>query len=294
MAEKTNSTLRARRGIRRPICAPCQTLKIRCEYRNLEDPCERCKAIGSSCRVFQSAAIDTVEVGLGEDIQPERRPLARRLALKILSIFTSYSALEAATSDADCERAVEILKSEWLNVGRWFLPVLGPADIALLIIDSQSMFKIDLFSQRAIVASSVATFLGLLCDLWFLARYYSLQPRMFMTQAQDVYGSYAFFSLSARLPSLAVLISILALGAFVGRVAYQTLPAFVIALGVVFAVVMGLQYIVRGSEVFYCSVAEALSTVAGWMQDLRDKARSAVGNESDLSRNGIPAESSER
>jgi hypothetical protein len=101
------------------------------------------------------------------------------------------------------------------------------------------------------------------------------------TRARDVYGSYAFFSLSARLPSLAVLISILALGVFVGRVAYQTLPAFVIVLGVVFAVVMGLQYIVRGSEVFYGSIAKALSTVAGWMQHLRDKARSAVGNESD-------------
>jgi hypothetical protein len=79
-------------------------------------------------------------------------------------------------------------------------------------------------------------------------------------------NSYAFFSLSARLPLLAVLISILALGTFVVRVAYQTLPAFVIVLGVVFAVVMGLQYIFWGSEVFYCSIAKELSTVAGWMQ----------------------------
>ncbi|KAJ6522426.1 hypothetical protein DFH09DRAFT_1286849 [Mycena vulgaris] len=280
MAEKSNGTLRARRGTRRRVCAPCQRLKIRCEYRNLLGPCERCKAIGLSCGVLESAIGDTVEVVLEEEIQLERRPVARRLALRLLSACTPYSALEAATSDPDCEQVVETLKSEWLNVGRWFL-ALGAVDMSLLAIDSQSLFKIDLFSQRAIAASSAATGLGLLCDAWFLVRYYPLQPRVFMTRARDVYGSYAFFSLSARLPSLAVLISILALSAFVGRVAYQTLPAFVIVLGVVFAVVMSLQYIIRGSEVFYCSIAMALSTVAGWMRHLRDKARSAVRNESD-------------
>ncbi|KAF8129642.1 hypothetical protein K438DRAFT_869951 [Mycena galopus ATCC 62051] len=281
MAEKATGTLRARRGTRRRVCAPCQRLKIQCEYRNLGGPCERCKAIGLSCRVQESAIGDTVEVALAEEeIQLERRPLARRLALRILSTCTPYFALEAATSDPDCEQIVETLKSEWLNVGRWFL-ALGAVDMSLLAIDSQSLFKIDLFSQKVIAASSAATGLGLLCDAWFLARYYPLQPRMFMARARDVYGSYAFFSLSARLPSLAILISILALGAFVGHVAYQTMPAFVIVLGVVFAVVMGLQYIVWGSEVFYCSIAKALSTVAGWMQHLREKARSAIRNESD-------------
>ncbi|KAF7351889.1 hypothetical protein MVEN_01150600 [Mycena venus] len=294
MAEKANNTLRARRGIRRPICSTCQTLKIRCEYRNLEDDCEQCKRKGSRCRYFQSAAPDTVEVILEADIQPGRRPLTRRLALKILSNCTPYSALEAATSDAECEQVIKTLKSEWLTIFRWVVPALGTMDIALLVIDPQSVFTIDLVSRRAIAASSAATLLGFFSDLWFLGRYYSLQPKMFMTQTKDVYGSYAFFSLSARLPSLAVLISILALSVFIGRVAYQVLPAFVIVLGVVFAVVMILQYIVRGSEVFYCSIAQALSTVGGWMQHLRNKARNAVRNESDLPTNGIPAESNGR
>ncbi|KAJ7866443.1 hypothetical protein B0H14DRAFT_2188973, partial [Mycena olivaceomarginata] len=120
--------------------------------------------------------------------------------------------------------------------------------VSLFTIDSQSLFKIDLFSQRAIAASSIASFLGFLCALWFLWRYYPLEPTVFMVPPKlGTYGSYAFFALSARLPSLAVKISVLALGAFVGRVAYQTFPAFVIVLGSIFLAVMVLQFILRGS-----------------------------------------------
>jgi hypothetical protein len=74
------------------------------------------------------------------------------------------------------------------------------------------------------VYGTVAFFLFSLCAVL-------ISVNQLQTQARDIYGSYAFFALSARLPSLAVLISVLALGAFVGRVAYQTFPAFVIVLG---------------------------------------------------------------
>ncbi|KAJ7230853.1 hypothetical protein B0H12DRAFT_221397 [Mycena haematopus] len=65
MAEKTNAGPRSRRRTR-PICWKCQVLKIRCEYKNLEDDCEQCKSEGSRCRYFQSAEPDEVEVILEE------------------------------------------------------------------------------------------------------------------------------------------------------------------------------------------------------------------------------------
>ncbi|KAJ7321951.1 hypothetical protein DFH08DRAFT_357448 [Mycena albidolilacea] len=217
----------------------------------------------------------------------EKTPLAKRVTLKLLSVCTMYSALESATSDPDCEQVAEKLKSEWSNACRWALALVA-VTVSLFTIDSQSLFKIDLFSQRAIAASSIASFLGFLCALWFLWRYYPLESTVFMTQARDIYGSYAFFALSARLPSLAVKISVMALGAFVGRVAYQTFPAFVIVLGSIFLAVMVLQFILRGSEALYCSIAEALSAVAERTKDLRNWARSVVERKGDLPTHATP------
>ncbi|KAJ6562472.1 hypothetical protein B0H19DRAFT_942762, partial [Mycena capillaripes] len=163
-----------------------------------------------------------------------------------------------------------------------YLPVLtillDRVDMSLFIVDSQSLFKVDVFAQRAVAASSVATVFSLLCDGWFLGRYYRLQTREFLIRARDMYDSFVFFSLSARLPSVGATISLLALGAFAGRIAYRTLPAFVTVLGIMFCLIMGLQFIVRGTEMVYFSVAEVLSTVVGWMQLVIGKARGRVEN----------------
>ncbi|KAF7366342.1 hypothetical protein MSAN_00890600 [Mycena sanguinolenta] len=286
MAEKTNAVLRQRRPTR-PICATCQMLKIRCEYKNLEDDCESCKSKGVGCRYFQSAAPTEVEVileDIGFDATNEPRlPLgAKRLLVKFLSSCSLHSALDAARTDSECDQVVEDLKSKWRNARHWVL-ALATIDMSLFAIDAQSLFRINSFSRKAIATSGIATFLGFVCGTWFWGRYRSLQPREFMTRARDIYGSYAFFALSARLPSLAVLISMSALGAFVVCVAYETLPVLTIVLGSIFFIMMGLQFIIRGSEVFYGSILEAFLTAARWIQQLRDKARRvAIRAPSDL------------
>ncbi|KAJ7087084.1 hypothetical protein C8R44DRAFT_552517, partial [Mycena epipterygia] len=117
---------------------------------------------------------------------------------------------------------------------------------SLFTTDPQSLFNIDEFAQKTIAAGSIGTSFGLVCTTWFLLRYYRLEPSVFMTRARDVYGSYLFFSLSARLPLFGTLVSLAALALFIGRVAYNTFPVFVIVLGVAFCLVMGLQYVVRG------------------------------------------------
>ncbi|KAJ6481902.1 hypothetical protein C8R45DRAFT_314374 [Mycena sanguinolenta] len=217
-----------------------------------------------------------LDIGLNATNEPRLPLAAKRLLVKSLSSCTLYSALDAATADSECDQVVEKVKSEWVNAGRWVL-ALATIYMSLFAIDSQSLLGINSFSRKAVATSSIATFLGLVCDAWLLGRYYSLHTREFMSQARDIYGSYAFFALSARLPSLAVLISILALGAFVVCVVYQTLPALTIVLGSIFLIVMVLQFIIRGSEVFYCSIAEALSAVVRWIQELRAKTRGVAG-----------------
>ncbi|KAJ7918140.1 hypothetical protein B0H13DRAFT_301243 [Mycena leptocephala] len=298
--EMMEATLRARRraGI---TCAQCQTLKIRCEYIDLEEDCKQCTSKGLYCRHFESGADPAVELGFEEDVRIDRttatgrQPLSRRLLLKILDTCTQYTALKAAVSDPECEQVVENLKSEWLNVGRLLL-ALAAVDMSLFTIDSQSLFQVDVLEKKAVAASSVGTGLGLLCDLWFYGRYYRLQPGVFLSCARDtVYGSYIFFSLSARLPSLGALISLLALVTFVGSVAYRTLAAFVIVLAILFSGVMGLQFIARGTEVFYSCISGALGSVAGWIQ-LKARAIGKIKNGDNLRppTNTVPEETSRR
>ncbi|KAJ7918148.1 hypothetical protein B0H13DRAFT_301347 [Mycena leptocephala] len=194
--EMMKATLRARRraGI---TCAQCQTLKIRCEYTDLEEDCVQCTSKGLYCRYFESGADPIVELGFEEDVRTdrtaERQPLSKRLLSKNLGTCTQYAALKAAVSDPECEQVVESLKSEWLNVGR-LLWALAVVDISLFTIDSQSLFQVGKLEQKAVAASNVATGLGLLCDLWFYGRYYRLQIGVFLNRARDaVYGSYIFF-----------------------------------------------------------------------------------------------------
>ncbi|KAJ7677657.1 hypothetical protein B0H17DRAFT_944646, partial [Mycena rosella] len=128
----------------------------------------------------------------------------------------------------------------------------------------QSLFKVDAFAQKAVAASSIATGLGILCTAWFLLRYYRLQSSVFKTRAKDINGSYLSFSLSARLPMLGALVSLAAMVAFIGRIAYNTLPAFVIVLAIAFCLIMGLQFLVRGSEMLYSFIVVLLTVVAAW------------------------------
>jgi hypothetical protein len=96
---------------------------------------------------------------------------------------------------------------------------------------------------------------------------------------------------------MGALISLLALVAFVGSVAYRTLPVFVIVLAILFSSVMGLQFIARGTEVFYSCISGALGNVAGWIQFLGDKARAVGENKNGDLRpptNTVPEEISSR
>ncbi|KAJ7603518.1 hypothetical protein DFH06DRAFT_1088697 [Mycena polygramma] len=203
------------------------------------------------------------------------------MSRQILATCTQHAALASARSDSDCDQVVDNLKQEWVYAWGWLMLLLT-LDIALFTIGSPSLFTVDAFGQKVINASGVATIFGLLCDGWFYVRYHHLQTKAFLTRARDIYNGYAFFALSARLPSLGALLSLSALLMFVGRTAFKRAPVLVVVLIALFFVLLGLQFIVRGTEVVYCSVSGALSAVVGWAQRGREKIAALVENRNAL------------
>ena len=62
----------------------------------------------------------------------------------------------------------------------------------------------------------------------------------------DIYGSYFFFSLSSRLPLVALIISVLALVGFLCAVAWVAWPSAVLVMCGITGVLVSLQFIVYG------------------------------------------------
>jgi len=62
----------------------------------------------------------------------------------------------------------------------------------------------------------------------------------------DIYGSYFFFSLSSRLPFVALIISVLALVGFLGGIAWAAWPTAVLVMCGIAGVLISLQFIVYG------------------------------------------------
>jgi len=127
-----------------------------------------------------------------------------------------------------------------------------------------NLFNIDSFAKRSLIISSVAAAIGLFVDVWFIFAYSSADVRKFhvspyfllpcitvlttgqQTLAVDLYGSYFFFSLSSRLPLVALIISVLGLVGFLGAIAWVAWPAAVLVMCVITGVLVSLQFIVYG------------------------------------------------
>ncbi|KAF8163851.1 hypothetical protein B0H34DRAFT_341343 [Crassisporium funariophilum] len=186
-----------------------------------------------------------------------------------LASFTTYSELKEANMDSHYERVFHRLQMEWTYIGG-LLVALAAVNTAVFSISPDSMFTVDSYARSAIAASSIASGLGIACDAWFLLRYNwadlqtfivrpTLLPSNYMTllidipprqqyRAKDVYDSYFFFALSARVPALCMFISALSLMGFLGLVAFEAWPQGVIVVCFVVGVVMSLQFLVFGAH----------------------------------------------
>ncbi|KAJ7443918.1 hypothetical protein B0H11DRAFT_452644 [Mycena galericulata] len=276
-------------------CTNCRKRKIKCLPAG-ESPktCLRCERKGLVCTYvgfdpglsageedWDASASDARREAVylpGRSGTTEVDPLAvQRLSPtgRILDSWTYHGALQAAnvaaTMNGDFEKLDQILEHlrwEWLTVGGVLLG-LAALETSVFTLSPQTVFNVDSFAQKVIAASSVATGFGIICDAWFLIRYYRLPSATFMTRSQDIYGSYLFFSLSARLPLLGTIIALGALMLFIGRIAFNTVPAFVIGLGLIFIIILGLQFLVKGTEITYSTISATASAVAGWASFFR-------------------------
>ncbi|KAJ6539838.1 hypothetical protein DFH09DRAFT_69322 [Mycena vulgaris] len=259
-----------------------------------ESPISPSATLDATSQLIQNQPLDPPTQP--EILDTSQQACLRHLASRVLNYFTHYAALQFATSDTEFAQILENLKMEWFYIGGLLLGIVALETSTFAIAPSpESLFKVDAFAQRAIAVSSIATGLGILCDAWFILRYYCLQSTVFKTRAKDIYGSYLFFSLSARLPMLGALVSLAALVVFVARVAYNALPVFVAILGIIFCVVMCLQFIIRGTEMFYSSTVILLSVVAGWITLItlgRDRRGMPMETGTDVEL-GVPPDSAE-
>ncbi|KAF8803090.1 hypothetical protein BYT27DRAFT_7195962 [Phlegmacium glaucopus] len=176
------------------------------------------------------------------EVPPPLGPLER-----ILASFTMYSELKEANMDSHFERVFVRLQMEWTYTGG-LLVALAAVDTAVFSISPGSLFTVDTYAKGAIAASSIASGLGIACDAWFLLRYNWADLHTFIVRARDVYGSYFFFSLSARVPALCMFISAFCLMGFLGLVAFNAWPQGVIAVCFLVGVVMSLQFLVFGAH----------------------------------------------
>ncbi|EDQ98372.1 uncharacterized protein LACBIDRAFT_336018 [Laccaria bicolor S238N-H82] len=170
--------------------------------------------------------------------------LSLSLMERVLASFTMYSELKEATTDSVYDKVFACLQTEWTYIGG-----LRVADVPYISVDKAvfsispgSLFDVNSYARSAIATSSIASGLGIACDAWFLLRCNWADLQTFIARARDVYGSYFFFSLSARVPGLCMFISALSLMLFLELVAFDAWPESVITICSMVGVVMSLQF----------------------------------------------------
>ncbi|KAJ7160894.1 hypothetical protein C8R46DRAFT_1105875 [Mycena filopes] len=168
---------------------------------------------------------------------------------RMISSFTVYREMKAACGETDFEKIFTRLQMEWTYTAG-VLVALAAVDTAVFSISPGSIFDINPVARGAVAASSIASGLGIACAAWFLVRYAWVDLHTFVTRAEDIFStetpSYFFFALSARIPSLLMFVSALALMLFMGIVAWSAWPTAVIVGCFFVGLLMGLQFLLFG------------------------------------------------
>jgi len=168
---------------------------------------------------------------------------------RAISSITVYREMKGACGETDFERIFTRLQMEWTYTAG-VLVALAAVDTAVFSISPGSIFDISPVARGAVAASSIASGLGIACAAWFLVRYAWVDLHTFVTRAEDIMStenpSYFFFAISARIPSLLMFISAIALMLFMAIVAWSAWPMAVLALSFLVGLLLGLQFLVFG------------------------------------------------
>ncbi|KAK0220466.1 hypothetical protein IW262DRAFT_1026537 [Armillaria fumosa] len=172
---------------------------------------------------------------------------------RIVASFTMYAELRDETH---YERAFSRQQLEWTYVGG-LLTAMAAVDTAVFSISPDTLFVISPIARSFIALSSAACGLGIFCDVWFIFRYNFVPLDTARVRSRDMFGSYFFFSLQARVPIICMLISGVSLMGFLGIVAWSVWPTGLLVLSFLVGVLMTLQFLVFGAWWF---VGKAMCT----------------------------------
>ncbi|KAF6750562.1 hypothetical protein DFP72DRAFT_910541 [Ephemerocybe angulata] len=181
----------------------------------------------------------------------------------LLGNFTFYLELRDARTDSQFEAVLSNLRMEWTFMAG-FLAALGAVDVAVLAINPDNpLIPLTPLSLRAIALSSTFSGLGLTSLAYFILRYSLSTPALFRTRALDLYKSYFFFSLSARVPTLCMVGSAGGILMFLAVVAFEMWPVGTMVGCFFVGVLMSLQFLVYGVHMFVKGVIGCGRRVVG-------------------------------
>ncbi|EIW63722.1 uncharacterized protein TRAVEDRAFT_41151 [Trametes versicolor FP-101664 SS1] len=166
----------------------------------------------------------------------------------VVDSFGPYHELCEADREDDVEKVEKVLGrllTEWYVVGASLLALAG-IDAAVFGFESDATFIVDGFARSVVAIGAIAAGIGLVSDAWFLVLYSGANAVKFQRLAKDVYGSYFFFCLTCRLPTMCMFVSTLALMLFLLGVAWTAWPTAVLVMSFVAGVLLSSQFLVFG------------------------------------------------
>ncbi|KAK0209961.1 hypothetical protein DFS33DRAFT_1289500 [Desarmillaria ectypa] len=153
------------------------------------------------------------------------------LAERLISSFTIYRELKCAKLENDFEAAFAKQQEEWTYVAALLLALIA-VNTAVFSVTPDSQFEVTSSARLTVATSSITSGLGLVCDVWFISRYRFSHTSTLTQRSLDLFGTYFFFSFSARIPMLCLLVSSMCLLAFLGIMAYVVSSDIVLIVGV--------------------------------------------------------------
>lgn len=173
----------------------------------------------------------------------EYRPLS--IVEWMLDSFAPYS--EMSDPSCDFARVLGRLTTEWYAVGGCLLATAA-LNAAVFGYSAPTLVDIDSVAMKAVTVGGIASGIGLVADVWFLVVYNGSDASKFQRMAQDVYGTYFFFCLTCRLPTLCLFGAVCALLVFLLAVAWGAWSVAVLVMCCVAGVLLTLQYLIYGAH----------------------------------------------
>ncbi|KZV73486.1 hypothetical protein PENSPDRAFT_750051 [Peniophora sp. CONT] len=163
---------------------------------------------------------------------------------------TCYRALREAQTDDDFDVIKTSLVEEWKFIAT-ILSAIGGVATTVFVSSPGTIFEPDKVALRCLGLSATTSAIGLLMCFILLYRCLRIDAQTFRKLALGLREDYIYFALTSRLPFVSSLLASVSMSLFLLAVAYRAWPSIVVTVTVVFAVLICLQYIVKGGEILW-------------------------------------------